>query len=58
MCNKELVLDMRRSKPLITTISIGGVNVDIVEEYGLVIDNKLNFSEKTDAIYRNDQIPL
>lgn len=38
---------MRRSKPLMTPVSISAVNVDIVEDYkylGLVIDIKLDFT--------------
>ena len=43
--NKEMVVDMRRTRTPVTPVSILGHNVDIVEHYkylGVFTDNKLD----------------
>ncbi|KAI4903481.1 hypothetical protein NFI96_006181 [Prochilodus magdalenae] len=58
---KELVVDLRRDKAQVTPISIKGVSVDTVEDYkylGVHIDNKLDWSKNTDALYRKGQSRL
>ncbi|KAL0203335.1 hypothetical protein M9458_001353, partial [Cirrhinus mrigala] len=47
---KELVVDLRRSRPPVTPLSIRGVDVEIVQDYkylGVHIDNKLDWSKNS-----------
>ncbi|XP_073668918.1 uncharacterized protein [Paramisgurnus dabryanus] len=58
---KELVVDFRRSKPCMLPVSIQGVNVEVVSTYkylGVHLDNKLDWSANTDALYRRGQSRL
>lgn len=58
---KELVVDLRRSRPLITPLSIRGVDVEIVQDYkylGVHIDNKLDWSKNSLVTYRRGQSRL
>ncbi|XP_059829971.1 uncharacterized protein LOC132396450 isoform X1 [Hypanus sabinus] len=55
---KELVVDQRRAKAPVTPVSIQGVSVDIVEDYrylGIRMDNKLDWSKNTEAVYKKGQ---
>lgn len=58
---KELVVDFRRSKPHMQPVSIEGVNVEVVSTYkylGVHLDNKLDWSANSDALYRKGQSRL
>lgn len=58
---KEMVVDFRRSKPTMLPVSIEGVNVEVVGTYkylGVILDNKLDWSANTDAIYKKGQSRL
>ncbi len=50
---KELMVDMKRNRAPVSSVSIGGVSVDIVEEYkylGVYLDNKLDWTKNTDIL--------
>lgn len=52
---KEMVMNYRRNKPLPSPVCIGETDVDIVDSYkylGAVPDNKLEWSENTQAVYK------
>ncbi|KAJ8273972.1 hypothetical protein COCON_G00085970 [Conger conger] len=58
---KEMVVDFRRTKPPMLPISIEGVNVEVVSTYkylGVQLDNKLDWSANTEALYRKGQSRL
>ena len=58
---KEMVVDFRRSKATTLPVSIEGVNVEVVDTYkylGVLLDNKLDWSANTDAIYKKGQSRL
>ncbi|KAG5265425.1 hypothetical protein AALO_G00242350 [Alosa alosa] len=58
---KEMVVDFRRSKPTLLPVSIDGVNLEVVSTYkylGLHLDNKLDWSANTDALYKKGQSRL
>ncbi|KAG5267587.1 hypothetical protein AALO_G00223400 [Alosa alosa] len=55
---KEMVVDFRRSKPTLLPVSTDGVNVDVVSTYkylGVHLDNKLDWSANTDALYKKEK---
>ena len=48
-------MDFRRSKPALLPVSMEGVNVDTVntDKYlGIHLDNKLDWSANTEALYK------
>ena len=52
---KELVIDFRKNKEPLTPVTIHGKEVEIVQSYkylGVHIDNKLDWSINSDAIYK------
>ncbi|KAK0133617.1 hypothetical protein N1851_030848 [Merluccius polli] len=52
---KEMVVDFRRNKPLPSPVCIGGTDVEMVPAYrylGVTLDNKLDWSTNTEAIYK------
>ena len=52
---KEMVVDFRRNKPLPIPVCIGGTDIDMVDTYkylGVVLDNKLEWTTKTEAVYK------
>ncbi|KAG5274935.1 hypothetical protein AALO_G00141800 [Alosa alosa] len=59
---KEMVVDfLWRSKPTLLPVHIDGVNVEVVSTYkylGLHLDNKLDWSANTDALYKKGQSRL
>ncbi|KAF7658811.1 hypothetical protein LDENG_00007680, partial [Lucifuga dentata] len=58
---EEMVVDFRRTKTPITTVSIGGEKVELVQSYkylGVYLDSKLDWSVNTEAIYRKSQSRL
>ncbi|KAG5274176.1 hypothetical protein AALO_G00133060 [Alosa alosa] len=58
---REMVVDFRRSKPALLPVSIDGVNVEVVNTYkylGLQLDNKLDWSANTEALYKKGQSRL
>ena len=58
---KELIVDLGRGKTSVTPISIQGVPVDTVEEYkylGVYLNNKLDWSRNTEAVYKKGQSRL
>ncbi|KAL0188435.1 hypothetical protein M9458_015534, partial [Cirrhinus mrigala] len=58
---KELVLDFRRNSPACTPVSIQGSDIEIVNTFkylGVHLNNKLDWSTNTDALYRKGQIVL
>ncbi|XP_059802691.1 40S ribosomal protein S24 isoform X1 [Hypanus sabinus] len=58
---KELVVDLRRAKAPVAPVSIQGVSVDMVEDYKYLeirIDNKLDWSKNTEAVYKKGQSRL
>ena len=55
---KEMVVDFCRSEPILLPVSIEGVNVDMVNMYkylGIHLDNKLDWSTYTEALYQKGQ---
>ena len=56
---KELVVDFRRSrKRPLTPITIRGKDVEVVNSYkflGVHLNNKLDWSDNTDALFRKGQ---
>ena len=58
---KELVVDFRRQRTRPNPISINGTEVDIVDHYkylGVHIDNKLDWTVNTDAVFKKGQSRL
>uniref|UniRef100_A0A8C6M681 Reverse transcriptase domain-containing protein n=1 Tax=Nothobranchius furzeri TaxID=105023 RepID=A0A8C6M681_NOTFU len=59
---KELVVDFRRRRPTtVTPVNIQGVGIEIVDSYrylGVHLNNKLDWSHNTDALYRKGQSRL
>lgn len=58
---REMVVDFRRNKPLPSPVSISGRDVDLVDTYkylGVTLDNKLDWSANTEAIYKKGQSRL
>ncbi|CAI5669586.1 unnamed protein product [Oreochromis niloticus] len=59
---KELVVDFRRRRPTtLTPVNIQGVDIEIVDSYrylGVHLNNKLDWSHNTDALYRKGQSRL
>ena len=55
---KELVVDFRRSKKPPTPITIQGVEIETMDTYkflGVHINNKLDWTDNTEALYRKSQ---
>ncbi|KAI3364622.1 hypothetical protein L3Q82_011403 [Scortum barcoo] len=55
---KELVVDFRRQRTRLNSFTIRGTEVDIVDSYkylGVHLDNKLDWTTNTDAIYKKGQ---
>ena len=52
---KEMVVDFCRSKPILLPVSIEGVNVDMHKYLGIHLDNKLDWSANTEALYQKGQ---
>jgi len=55
---KEMVVGFRRNKPLPSPVCISGTDVDLVASYkylGVTLDNKLDWSTNTEAIYKKGQ---
>ena len=58
---KELVVDFRRKRKPPTPITIQGVEIETVDSYkflGVHINNKLDWSDNTEALYRKSQSRL
>ncbi len=58
---KEMVVDFRRPRPHLQPVSIEGVCVEMVRTYrylGLELDDRLDWSSNTDALYRKGQSRL
>ena len=58
---KEVVIDFRKKKEKIIPISISGEDVEIVSTYkylGVVIDNKLNWGQHIDKVFKKTQSRL
>lgn len=58
---KEMEIDFRRKKAQLIPICISDCDVEIVDSYkylGVHIDNKLNWTQNTEAIYRKGQSRL
>ena len=58
---KELVVDFRRKTKPPTPITIQGVEIEMVDSYkflGVYINNKLDWSDNTEALYRKSQSRL
>jgi len=58
---KELVVDFRRSKTPYKSVCIDGWELETVQTckyLGVVLDNKLEWSANTEAVYRRGQSPL
>ena len=58
---KEMVVDYRRAGPPMQPVSIDGVDVEVIRSYkylGLLLDDKLDWSECTGTIYRKAQSRL
>ena len=58
---KEMVVDFQRTKRALLPVSIEGVNVEVVSTYkylGVHLDNKLDWSANTDAVYKKGQSRL
>ncbi|KAK0148535.1 putative RNA-directed DNA polymerase from transposon BS [Merluccius polli] len=52
---REMVVDFRRNKTLPSPVSIGGTDVDMVDKYkylAVTLDNKLDWYDNTEAIYK------
>ncbi|KAI3351544.1 hypothetical protein L3Q82_020227 [Scortum barcoo] len=55
---KELVVDFRKQRTHLNSVAIRGTEVDIVDSYkylGVHLDNKLDWTINTDAIYKKGQ---
>ncbi|KAL2098435.1 hypothetical protein ACEWY4_007642 [Coilia grayii] len=58
---KEMVVDFRRTAPPLVPVTIDGENVETVCTYkylGIHLDNKLDWSTNSDALYRKGQSRL
>jgi len=58
---KELVVDFRKRPTHPKPVGIRGTEVDIVEEYkylGVHIDNKMDWTKNTKALYKKGQSPV
>ena len=58
---KEMVVDFRRTRTKLNTISILGEEVEVVEGYrylGVHLDNRLDWKCNTEAVYRKGQSRL
>jgi len=58
---KELVVDFRRNKSPPTPITIQGVDIEMVDSYkflGVHLNNKLDWTDNTEALYRKGQSRL
>ena len=58
---KELVVDFRRRKSTPIPVSINGEEVEMVDTYkflGVHLNNKLDWSDNTEALYRKGQSRL
>ncbi|MEJ4599799.1 DUF1891 domain-containing protein, partial [Enterococcus faecium] len=58
---KEMIVDFCRSKPLLEPVKICGVDIEVVHTYrylGVLVDDKLDWSPNTDALYRKGQSRL
>lgn len=58
---KEMVRDFHRKKPPTTLLNIQGLFIEMVGAYiysGVHLSNKLDWSDNTDALYKNSQRPL
>ena len=58
---KELVVDFSRTRTKLNTISILGEEVEVVEVYrylGVHLDNRLDWTRNTEAVYRKGQSRL
>jgi len=52
---KEMVVNFRRNKPLPSPVCMGGMDVEMLPAYrylGVTLDNKLDWSTNTEAIYK------
>ena len=52
---KEMVVDFRRERSMISPITIMGENVELVDTYkylGVLLDNKLDWKANTEAVYK------
>ena len=58
---KEMVVEFRRARPELSTISILGDKVQVVESYkylGVHMNNKLDWKQQTEAVYKKGQSRL
>lgn len=58
---KEMVIDFRRSRPSLLPVNIQGQDIKVVQTYkyfGVHLDNKLEWSANTDALYQKGQSRL
>ncbi|KAI3365289.1 hypothetical protein L3Q82_010384 [Scortum barcoo] len=58
---KELVVDLRKQRTRLNSVVIRGTEADIVDSYkylGVHLDNKLDWTTNTDAIYKKGQSRL
>lgn len=58
---KEMIIDFRRFKPPLQPVNTGGVDIEVVPSYkylGVYLDNKLDWSLNTDALYKKGQSRL
>ena len=58
---KEMILDFRRFKPSLQPVNNCGVDIEVVPTYkylGVHLDNKLDWSLNTDALYKKGQSRL
>ena len=56
-----MILDFRRSKPPLQPVNNYGVDTEVVPTYeylGVHLDNKLDYSLNTDALYKKGQSRL
>ena len=52
---REMVVDFRRNRPPPSLVCIGGTDIDIVDSYkylAVVLDNKLEWTTNTEAVYK------
>lgn len=50
-----MIIDFRRFKPPLQPVNTGGVDIEVVPSYkylGVYLDNKLDWSLNTDALYK------
>ncbi|TWW63831.1 hypothetical protein D4764_03G0008390 [Takifugu flavidus] len=58
---KEVVIDLSRKVPHSAPVNIQGLDIEIVEEYkylGVHLNNKLDWTHNTDALYKKGQSRL